>query len=75
MTPKQQVEHRALLTDLMKIAHGLGTDYGNAELLTHVARIEKWIDHQINIEVSKAIQPFANVTVTRNYPRKKDRLT
>jgi hypothetical protein len=58
MRPEQQVKLRQILTGMMEIAHGLGTTYSEDHLLAQVRALEMWIDGEINLEVTKAIQPF-----------------
>lgn len=71
MTAKQQVEHRALLTKLMQIAHGLGTTTSDGDLIEHVRQMEVWFDKQIDIEITRAVRPFINFEAT-NLPKRRD---
>lgn len=65
MTPQQMVDLRGYLTTMMQIAHGLGSTHTEADLLQSVANLEKWIDHQINLEVTAAVKPFMKFDIVR----------
>jgi len=71
MTPKQQVEHRDLLTRLMEIAHRLGTTTTDGDLMEHVRKMEVWFDQQIDKEISRAVKPFIKFEAT-NLPKRRD---
>lgn len=61
MTPKQQIQFRALLGQLMIIV-GRGSD--PSELITHTEKIEKWIDEQSDTAVTAAVMPFAQIDLS-----------
>ena len=66
MTPKQLVEHRLLLTDLMNIAHGMGQGtHTEADLLQHARKIEIWMDQQIDAGITEAIRPLAKFKISK----------
>jgi len=58
MTPQQQIDFRALLMQLMELAHTTQSNLDPGPLMSHVETIEKWIDHQMNLSASQAIKPF-----------------